>query len=444
MSLHHLGVNWGTLAMENRVKKLCLFDPSLYTKSVNSLPKEIIRRIIAFVPDPFDLEPSSWMDNIHRLRGVCQLWRVIVLACPTFFSKIVVHSKKRPECIQEWLNRSGTTDLAMYFALGCDGEQPLEDYVAMRDFTNLLAPCMRRCQKLYFHAHTTTGSRLLFRMLDTINAASVPVLHVEAEDDFSAHIPLMFACPSAGVRHIVVKCCALVHLPASLTALELRDLSPHFELTGSQVRDALSTAPALQDLLVHEVSVFEVDGPRLTLPALTSLNFRCSSNSQADFISILDLPELRLLVLRVEDDDLLQTIAHSLNHGSKMERLSLSISSPSLRSMRSFFRSMPELRRLRVPTSDELLDNTIGALVLSSPDTFRSIQRMEFGDYVDEELLIGILRGLTSLSSSVEIMSRVSDLVKGRVKLQRLTMQGGVASKDYQWAINGKYWDEEA
>ncbi|KAK7013163.1 hypothetical protein R3P38DRAFT_3208047, partial [Favolaschia claudopus] len=201
MSLHHLGVNWGTLAMENRVKKLCLFDPSLYTKSVDSLPKEIIRRIIAFVPDPFDLEPSSWMDNIHRLRGISP-------------------------CTLRWVAMENN---------------PLEDYVAMRDFTNLLAPCMR----------------LLFRMLDTINAASVPVLHVEAEDDFSAHIPLMFACPSAGVRHIVVKCCALVHLPASLTALELRDLSPHFELTGSQVRDALSTAPALQDLLVHEVSVFE-------------------------------------------------------------------------------------------------------------------------------------------------------------------------------------------
>ncbi|KAK7016257.1 hypothetical protein R3P38DRAFT_2785900 [Favolaschia claudopus] len=445
MSLHRLGVNWCALAMENYAKQLCLYDPGLYisaAKSVDSLPKEIIRRIIAFVPDPFDLEPASWMDNIHRLRGVCQLWRDIVFTSPTFFSKIVIHSKKRPECIQDWLNRSGTTDLTMYFALGCEGEDPLEDYVAMRDFTNLLTGCMHRCQKLFFHAHTAIGTRLLFRMLDIINAASVPVLHVTAEDDFSPHIPLMFASTTARVQHVVAESCALVLLPASLTALELRNLSPHFELTGAQVREALSAAPALQDLLVHEVSVFEVDGPRLTLPALTSLNFRCSSDSQADFISILDLPELRLLVLQVEDDDLFETITKYLNHGSKVARLSLSISSPSLHSMRSFFRTMPQLRWLRVTTSDEFLNNTVGALVLSSPDAFRSMQRMEFGDYVDEELLIGILRRLAS-SSSMEIMSRVSDVFKGRVKLQRLTMEGEDAAKKYQWVDNGDYWNDK-
>ncbi|KAK7055069.1 hypothetical protein R3P38DRAFT_3169775 [Favolaschia claudopus] len=252
----------------------------------------------------------------------------------------------------------------------------------------------------------------------------------------------MFAPATARVQHIVAERCALVLLPPSLTTLELSDLSPDFELTGTQVRDALSAAPGLQYLMVHEVSVFEVEGPRLALPVLSSFNFRCSSVPQAVFVNILDLPELCQLVLQVEGDKLFELVAESLNYGSKVVKLNLTISSTGLRFMRSFFRTMPELRWLRVADSDELLETTIGALVLSSPDVFQSMQRMEFGDNVDEELVLGIFRGLASVSSSVKVISPVSGVVNEHIKLRCLSMQDGDADKKYQWVVNGDYWDD--
>ncbi|KAK6966541.1 hypothetical protein R3P38DRAFT_2816107 [Favolaschia claudopus] len=285
--------------------------------SVTSLPKEVLHRIAGFVPSRFDSDPSSWMDNIHRLRAVCRIWREVVLTDPTFFSKILVHSKKRPDCIRDWLDASGTTDLTMFFALGCDGEDAMEDYVAMRDFWNILAPCMHRCQKIYYHAHTPMGTNLLFGMLKKLDAEIVPVWHLVAEDDLTIHFPQIFISASTRVQHVVAQRCALGILPPSLTSLQLSDVSPDFDLTGTQIRDALSAAPALKHLLVHEVSVYDDDVPRLVLPALTSFSFRSSSPAEANFLRIIDLPELLHLVLQVEDHEVFETVSKSLNHGSK-------------------------------------------------------------------------------------------------------------------------------
>ncbi|KAK7008339.1 hypothetical protein R3P38DRAFT_2791904 [Favolaschia claudopus] len=368
--------------------------------SVTSLPKEVLHRIAGFVPSRFDSDPSSWMDNIHRLRAVCRIWREVVLTDPTFFSKILVHSKKRPDCIRDWLDASGTTDLTMFFALGCDGEDAMEDYVAMRDLSNILAPCMHRCQKIYYHAHTPMGTNLLFGMLKKLDAEIVPVLHLVAEDDLTIHFPQIFISASTRVQHVVAQRCALGILPPSLTSLQLSDVSPDFDLTGTQIRDALSAAPALKHLLVHR-------------------------RVQADFLRIIDLPELLHLVLHVEDHEVFETVSKSLNHGSKAVKVELTITSGCLHCMRSFFRAMPELRWLHITGSDDHVETVIGALVLSSPDVFRSVRRMEFGNQLDKELVVDFAALWLPDRHPVGVISRASNVVEGHVDLQRICMQDG-------------------
>ncbi|KAK6992914.1 hypothetical protein R3P38DRAFT_3224895 [Favolaschia claudopus] len=414
-----------------------------FALSVTSLPKEVLHRIAGFVPSRFDSDPSSWMDNIHRLRAVCRIWREVVLTDPTFFSKILVHSKKRPDCIRDWLDASGTTDLTMFFALGCDGEDAMEDYVAMRDFWNILAPCMHRCQKIYYHAHTPMGTNLLFGMLKKLDAEIVPVWHLVAEDDLTIHFPQIFISASTRVQHVVAQRCALGILPPSLTSLQLSDVSPDFDLTGTQIRDALSAAPALKHLLVHDVSVYDDDVPRLVLPALTSFSFRSSSPAEANFLRIIDLPELLHLVLQVEDHEVFETVSKSLNHGSKTVKVELAITSGCLRCMRSFFRAMPELRWLHITGSDDHVETVIGALVLSSPNLFRSVRRMEFGNQLDKELVVGLCRALASRSSSVGVVSRASNVMEGHVDLQRICMQDGDIVDKYQRVVHGGTWDDE-
>ncbi|KAK6966303.1 hypothetical protein R3P38DRAFT_2816481 [Favolaschia claudopus] len=271
----------------------------------------------------------------------------------------------------------------------------------------------------------------------------VPVWHLVAEDDLTIHFPQIFISASTRVQHVVAQRCALGILPPSLTSLQLSDVSPDFDLTGTQIRDALSAAPALKHLLVHDVSVYDDDVPRLVLPALTSFSFRSSSPAEANFLRIIDLPELLHLVLQVEDHEVFETVSKSLNHGSKTVKVELAITSGCLRCMRSFFRAMPELRWLHITGSDDHVETVIGALVLSSPDLFRSVRRMEFGNQLDKELVVGLCRALASRSSSVGVVSRASNVMEGHVDLQRICMQDGDIVDKYQRVVHGGTWDDE-
>ncbi|KAK7000246.1 hypothetical protein R3P38DRAFT_3219133 [Favolaschia claudopus] len=439
MSAH--GLTWGALAIAAYTQKLGRSDPASYKANINSIPKELVHRILSFVPESFDLDPSASMTDIHRLRGVCYLWREIVLNNPFFFSKILVDFKKRPEHIQEWLSRSRQDVLTIFFSLGCDGERVAPAYRLILKLIDILAPCIPRCKKISFHANSAFAAGLLFNVLMKLNAGSVPVIHVVADDDDTLHLPKMFTATTAIVRHIVAQRCALGVLPSSLTFFKLVDIAATLQLTATQVRNALSGALSLRELVLHRVTIQYDIVPRVLLPSLTTLDICASTREEALILKVIELPELLELELELDESVIFDVAAESLSHGSKVQMLSLAITSSTLGRMRDFFRTVPRLRCLTVSGSDEAIETTIGMVVLTSADVFPLIERMQFGDELDDDLLPCMFSAVAARSPQVKLISPVSDVVHNHRQMQCMFLRDGKVVKERRCVVNGDFWD---
>ncbi|KAK7018851.1 hypothetical protein R3P38DRAFT_3556308 [Favolaschia claudopus] len=434
------GTDWGALAMTVYRTKLCRFDPIGYNTNMQALPKELIHRILGFVPATFLSDPSSTMTNIHRLRGVCHLWRDIVHTTPSFFSNLHVDFKTRPEIVQECIQRSGQKDLTLYFSLGCEGESELPSYLLMLDLLDDIAPCIPRCKKLFFHASSAFSAALLFMLLNQLNAGSVPLMQFVADNNDVLHLPKIFTAGTSTVQHIVAERCALGVLPSSLTSLELVDTDASLELTATQLRTALSNALALQHLVAHGVSIQDDVGPRVLLPSLTALEISASKIEEVHILKIIELPELEQLILQLDEHELFDFVFKILSHGSKVKRLALAIMASSPGRMRSFFTTVPQLEWLNVSGSDEHMDATLIALLLSYPDLLQSIQRVDFGEKMADGLLASMFHALAERSPSVKVVSPVSDVENGHRQLQCMFLRGGAVVTEQQKVVNGDYW----
>ncbi|KAK7021165.1 hypothetical protein R3P38DRAFT_2781131 [Favolaschia claudopus] len=382
------------------------------------------------------------MTNIHRLRGVCHLWRDIVLTTPTLFSNLHVDFKTRPEFVKDWLLRSGQKDLTLYFSVGCGGESELSSYLFMLDLLDDLAPCIPRCKKLFFHASSAFSAHLLFAFLKQLNAGSVPLMHFVADDDDILHLPQIFTAGISSVKHIVAERCALGVLPSSLTSLELVDMEASLELTATQLRDALSNALSLQHLVVHGVSIQDDVGPRVLLPSLTALEISASKSEEVHILKVIELPELEQLVLQLDEIEISQLVFKIISHGSKVKRLALAIMTSSPGRMRSFFKTVPQLEWLDVSGSDAQMETTLNALLLSYPDLFQSIQRVEFGEELADGLLASMFHALAARSPSVKLVSPVSDVVNDHRDLQCMFLRGGAVVTEHKKVVNGDIWED--
>ncbi|KAK7018828.1 hypothetical protein R3P38DRAFT_3199927 [Favolaschia claudopus] len=353
--------------------KLCRFDPTGYNINMQALPKELIHRIIGFVPATFLSDPSSTMTNIHRLRGVCHLWRDIVLTTPTLFSNLHVDFKTRPEFVKDWLLRSGQKDLTLYFSVGCGGESELSSYLFMLDLLDDLAPCIPRCKKLFFHASSAFSAHLLFAFLKQLNAGSVPLMHFVADDDDILHLPQIF---TAGLA-------------------------------------ASSTSSRNDDV-----------GPRVLLPSLTALEISASKSEEVHILKVIELPELEQLPW-------FKGQAACPRHNDLFSWTDAIV-----------FQDGPQLEWLDVSGSDAQMETTLNALLLSYPDLFQSIQRVEFGEELADGLLASMFHALAARSPSVKLVSPVSDVVNDHRDLQCMFLRGGAVVTEHKKVVNGDIWED--
>ncbi|KAK6992811.1 hypothetical protein R3P38DRAFT_2802009 [Favolaschia claudopus] len=402
-------------------KKLYRSDPTGY----DSIPNELVHRILSLVSEPFDLDPSSCMTDIHRLRSVCRLWREIVHHTPLFFSKILVDFKKRPEHIQDWVSRSRHTPLTIFFSLHCDEQRAAPTNRLMLDLITVLTPYMPGCKKISLHANDAFAANLLFDVLMQLNAGSVPAIHVVADDDDILHLPRVLTATTATVRHIVAEGCALGVLPSSLTFLKLVDIAPSVELAATEIRNALAGALSLQDLVLQRVTIQYDIGPRVVLSSLTALDVSASTCEEVLILKVIDMPELLQLVLRLDESLIFGLATESLSHGPKVQILALEMESPSLDRTRTFFRTLPRLRQLSVGRSSEQLETTIGMVLLTSADVFPLIERVEFGDELDDELLASMFGALAARSPQVKLISPISDWQGDQRQMKRMFLRDG-------------------
>ncbi|KAK7050366.1 hypothetical protein R3P38DRAFT_3173708 [Favolaschia claudopus] len=201
----------------------------------------------------------------------------------------------------------------------------------MLDFISVLTPYMPRCKKISLHANNAFAANLLFDVLMQLNAGSVPAIHVVADDDNILHLPRVLTATTATVP-------------------------PSLELTATEIGNALSGVLSLQELVLQRVTIQYDIGPRVVLSSLTALDISASTCEEVLILKVINMPELLQLVLRLDESPIFDLAAESLNQ--KVQMLALEMESPGLGQMRTFFRTLPRLRRL----SYEALDLPVLAL----------------------------------------------------------------------------------
>ncbi|KAK6966308.1 hypothetical protein R3P38DRAFT_2816487 [Favolaschia claudopus] len=250
-----------------------------------------------------------------------------------------------------------------------------------------------------------------------------------SDDDDILHLPRVLTATTATVRHIVAEGCALGVLPSSLTFLKLVDIAPSLELTATEIGNALSGVLSLQELVLQRVTIQYDIGPRVVLSSLTALDISAST-----------CEEVLILKMKAQYST---SPAESLNHGPKVQMLALEMESPGLGRMRTFFRTLPRLRRLSVSRSSEQLETTIGMVLLTSADVFPLIERVEFGDELDDELLPSMFGALAARSPQVKLISPISDAWQGyQRQMQCMFLRDGQVVKEHRCAANGDFWDK--
>ncbi|KAK6964690.1 hypothetical protein R3P38DRAFT_2776470 [Favolaschia claudopus] len=186
-----------------------------------------------------------------------------------------------------------------------------------------------------------------------------------------------------------------------------------WSLPATEIGNALSGVLSLQELVLQRVTIQYDIGPRVVLSSLTALDISASTCEEVLILKVINMPELLQLVLRLDESPIFDLAAESLNHGPKVQMLALEMESPGLGRMRTFFRTLPRLRRLSVSRSSEQLETTIGMVLLTSADVFPLIERVEFGDELDDELLPSMFGALAARSPQVKLISPISDAWQG-------------------------------
>ncbi|KAK7049015.1 hypothetical protein R3P38DRAFT_3175264 [Favolaschia claudopus] len=391
-------LDWYTISHLHYVQELCAFD-GVYNEPIDSLPTELLQEIMVLTPDPFNVVPEKWLATCQRLRSVCSTWRTTVNSTPYLFTKILIDHKTHLDLLRLWLPLSGTMNLCIFFSLGRDGDKAAKSYFIGENLVNFVSPYMSRCNEVFLRGSTYDSAQVLLSALNNLDSGSVRVVNIAAGK--TAHITMLphaFSSSTSCVQRIVAHRCAILHLPSSLTSLELRNIAPGRCITSPELCAALSHAPHIKQLVAIYVTILYLSRPRMELPSLTSLVIHCSTSQEGDIVRAFQLPKLQELEVQTDEPDIFADFIKMVSHGPDIACVRLSIYPASPSQMHDFFTLLPNLHCLHTSNSNKDLETVIVALVMRWPAIFPRLEQLQFGEQMKQPTLTDLFHALVSVS----------------------------------------------
>lgn len=286
---------------------------------INWLPQELLTQIF-LVFAKSDIEGSQYPPII--LSHVCAKWRIIALATPNLWSRIILRGSKGAEMTQAFLSRSRDAPLELDFAPLPDTLPTAECY-QVHDFFDKVSPHFIRCKNLSFQCKIARPIVFIVPFLEdffntfprlqrlelSISTPNPSFIENSSLLQGRVHDKLLQNAPSIStLRHLVIQRVPPLNLPtglfANLRKLELsyplkkKSFSPTcYHLTLSTLHDILSSTPLLEELVLSD-TVPALPGPSIdsTYDSLPSVKLEYLRSIEWTYPSIFDVPQFLCLL----------------------------------------------------------------------------------------------------------------------------------------------------
>ncbi|KAK7033321.1 hypothetical protein R3P38DRAFT_2773738 [Favolaschia claudopus] len=391
----------------------------------NSLPVEIIRRVLLMVPDWILVFGYRWHRAICLLQTVCRHWATIIESNAIFYSVVYVDVAVSLSRIESYTAKSLGYSTCIILDFMHSGRRiPVPNGRLIAIMTRLLphlSDLFSRCTHVYMRTHDPLVSRAMLRLLSTVPAPML--VHMQSvlsgslnyNEDLSSGTGAPHVLPFNGsfprLTHLQVRDYVHVNTPqlyANLTSLLLLTVGSETGPTLLEFLDILRSASRLRYLQLEGVRYMHTPvvhtAMPVVLPDLTRLHLTISGGSTCHWmLQWLSMPVLHTMCLRF-GGHLNDFIANIPSFTKTVKNLSFTFNHHSVTGLSEVVKAFPLVERVDIRCNSILHTLSLHAVAVHWPGHWPHLRELWMGEVVADEVMLRILTGLTGQSDSSAVL----------------------------------------
>ncbi|KAJ7462390.1 hypothetical protein B0H11DRAFT_2241509 [Mycena galericulata] len=277
---------------------------------MDSLPPELICRVLEFAVYPFQSDPLGFEDRKHIVVRVCKAWRRVVFSAPVFWSCVFADSDTPVSSVSLSLSRSGVLPIHLYIELLAfrsvlrdNRPHAVQPRCILDAILAVLSPSLPRCYRLSIHTHDSSASRAVQTVLPMLLSHTIRHLCLDLYPFHSTDAQTTIV-PVGSIRNLRVSYhgALLVFLSRCCMLFSLALLHVH-DTPWTHILLVLHASSHLAHLILVDVScpVFYstflfAPTQYCRLPFLSTLELRLEDPAQVRLVSKLETPSLRTVL----------------------------------------------------------------------------------------------------------------------------------------------------
>ncbi|KAK6974077.1 hypothetical protein R3P38DRAFT_2812263 [Favolaschia claudopus] len=394
---------------------------TLPKRGINSLPLELLSKILLLVPDRFEDVPNTWRFSCVLLGFVCMAWMEIVEHDPHFFCCLYIDMNISLSVLARCRERSGTTPLHITIIFPVPDSDTVSSTRAWRSFNF-------RQQRMLDVSLSSSGAghrqpqfaqACFHALLNDVGRSSGTVVGLYCRLHGSLGISVLRAirrCPprlsQMHIRYQGILWSNLLFM-ATLTRLTIDsffDINPTLDF----IYGMLDAAPRLQFLRLRLLTVADLEDSDKVAPSLaylTEIEVAADSESGSCLLSLLGLPSLRVLRFKVEDEEdcaIDGLLGHCWKIGPQISRLGLQVSLPSVQLFLDCFAVFPNVETFDARGANIGFGVYLHTVVSHWAGRWPCLREVFLDDYLEDDILLALLRGLAGTAGSLGRITVIS------------------------------------
>ncbi|KAK7021178.1 hypothetical protein R3P38DRAFT_3196902 [Favolaschia claudopus] len=368
----------------------------------NSLPLELVRRVLLMVPDWFIIFGYRWYRALGLLKTVCPWWTSIINSSSVFYSMLWVDPSVPLHFVETAAAKSGEASTCLMLDFTHSGRHAHVSNGRLVSILTRIIPMLvdflSRCTHIYLRSTEAVVSRAMLRLLSTVAAPTI--LHCALQHAF---IPLPFngAFPSLTRLHVQnylhIDC---PQMYANLSSLALVNLGSELGLSLDEFLGVLRSAARLTYLHMENVRCVHYSVPQpppkaVVLPLVTSFRWIVASGSSCHWMSQwISMPKLHTLFLCFVGH-LNGFVANVPPFTATVKHLTCRFGHHSIDGLSEFVAAFPSVERLDIRRNVALLSVSLHAIAVHWPGRWPRLREIWVGEALNADVVLYILTRMT-------------------------------------------------